>query len=937
MSGFFRTIGKIAAVVATVAAIATGFGAVAVAGVSLATIGAVASAVAVVSNLAAGGPRPPPARGNVSQLQIGSNLPTPVPMGRTALGGMLVSKRSYGATLNDVPNPYRATTIVLSGVRIDGLEATLADLNPVTFSGNAATDYFASFLYRDTQLGLSPESNELQAQWAGEPDWGASHKLSGKAAVKYSLLFDRDGKRFAAGEPAWLHVVRGAFVYDMRLDSTFPGGSGSCRINDETTWVYNANPACHAVSYAYGRRQNGVLVFGPGYSAEGIDLTAAAAWANVCDANNWQVGGVIYEPGDPWANLKYICQAGGCDPVAEPVLTFNWRAPRVSVATITRADFLGEADIPAMRSSRNRKNAFVPEFRSEDHGWEFVQGDEVSDAGYVTEDGEKRPDVARFELVQDMQQAAELAAYRLVEARESDPITLPLKPRFMDFKIGQQLTVGADLNELGLAGQDLLIIGKSPSVGEARTTLTLVTETDGKHDFAMGVTGTAPPTPTIRANEDMDQVAGGMPLDWDQIYGPGKPEDNANVGDNLLANPNLIESAENWTLAGTASRIIGGSPWPATGIFRFTNGAGLADANNGDLIPIGDVSRLYASATAYRDSGATGSFEMVVYWYKADGSAASVVQSLVSLWPQSGVHTPISGSVDRPTDAAFCRFRVNAATSGSGNVYAGAFRLAKTEPAADVTLVVSPASVTATPPIARATDGSVKSGELPRDFNFKLLAAGADVTTAASWSAAVKSGAATFTPTTGTPNTTGTVNVTACSDGAVLTVSATYKGKTRTAELALPSNIDPPPTAGGGGSGGAGSASDNTITNTTGTSYGSANSDVLTVTAGSGGSVALSFPGQFRRSIAGNNGAYGKWQWKTTSGGSWADVASEIHSSLDCERIGGSEPSSSPGSIEVSMNKSSLTAGVSYDFQLLLRNDDAVTNTWQGTASAVAS
>ena len=513
MSGVLRTIGKIAAIVATVAAIATGFGAVAIGGIALTTIGAVAATVALVANLAAGGPRPPPARGSVNQITIGANQPMPVPLGRTALGGALVSKRSWGPTINDVPNPYRATTIVLSGVRIDAIEATLADFNSVPFSGSAATGYFAGFLYRDTQLGLSPEPDALVANWSGEPDWSAAHKLSGKAAVKYSLKFDRAGKVFASGEPAWLHVVRGAFAYDPRLDSTFPGGSGACRINDESTWVYNRNPACHALTYAYGRRQNDRLVFGPDYSAEAVDIAGAAAWANLCDANNWFVGGTIFEPGDPWANLKYICQAGGGEPVAEPVLTWKWNAPRVPVATITRGDILGEADIPAMRPSTVRKNVLIPEFRSEAHQWDYVHGDAVSDAGYVAEDHEERPDVARFELVQDKQHAAELAAYRLVDARESDPITLQLKPRFMDVAVGQMVTCAADLDEeLGLAGYDLIVTGSDTSAGEDIVTLTLVTETDGKHDFALGVTGTAPPTPSLRTNAELDGVAASSAL-----------------------------------------------------------------------------------------------------------------------------------------------------------------------------------------------------------------------------------------------------------------------------------------------------------------------------------------------------------------------------------------------------------------------------------------
>src|SRR5690606_580392 len=179
------------------------------------------------------------------------------------------------------------------------------------------------------QLGERPEADALAPQFSGAPDWGSDYKLSGFAAIGYSLKWDKDGKRFPGGQMPTIGAVwEGVKVYDPRLDSTYPGGSGSHDIGDETTWEYSRNPALHALAYAYGRYVNGVKVFGVDLGEAAIDVAAAVAWANVCDANDWTVNGTIYEPGDKWNNLKRICEAGAGEPVMiGGVLSFDYQTP----------------------------------------------------------------------------------------------------------------------------------------------------------------------------------------------------------------------------------------------------------------------------------------------------------------------------------------------------------------------------------------------------------------------------------------------------------------------------------------------------------------------------------------------------------------------------------------------------------------------------------
>ena len=132
------------------------------------------------------------------------------------------------------------------------------------------------------------------------------------------------------------------------------------------------------------------------------------------------------------------------------------------------------------------------------------------------------------------------------------------------------------------------------------------------------------------------------------------------------------------------------------------------------------------------------------------------------------------------------------------------------------------------------------------------------------------------------------------------------------------------------------STSTTAISATTSSSYAGANSPILMVSAGANGTVGLSFPGSFLRQANGTSGAFGKWQWRVV-GGTFADVSSEIPSGLNAVKGGFPEPENSAGAIEVSQQKTGLTAGILYEFVLLLRGTTAASLNWNGTASAVGS
>ncbi|MBB4154185.1 hypothetical protein GGQ80_002095 [Sphingomonas jinjuensis] len=502
-----------ALVVGAAALIATGVGAAAgagllgaaaasggvIAGVATAatftTIGTLASLGALALTVAAGATAPKgTAAGNPTKFTIDKDSGIPIVLGRTLAGGRVVHRQYYGTK-----NMFESWVTALSLGPVKSVGPLLIDKAPVTFAGSGATGTYAGFMWLDTQLGACPEPRALAGPQGAFAGWTSASKLSGLAADLWTLKFDKAQKNnvFPNGVPQRARVVEGMLAYDMRLDSSVPGGSGACRLGDEATYVYSENPACHAVTWAYGRYQNGVLIAGGGLDVVGIDLAPFTEWANVCDANQWKVGGQVFTTDDnSWDVLKMIAQAGGGEVMpVNALLSCTFNAPRVSIGTITTADITGDIDVPSSAPRRSRRNTIIARVRLETHGWEVQPLDAVAVPDYVAADGGSRPTEIELPLVQQVDQGAQLALYHLLNMRELDGITLPCKVYALGYRPGDCLTI--EIPEAALVGRNVIVRGREIDAATMGVTLTCRSETPGKHEFALGQTGKAPPTPDL--------------------------------------------------------------------------------------------------------------------------------------------------------------------------------------------------------------------------------------------------------------------------------------------------------------------------------------------------------------------------------------------------------------------------------------------------------
>ena len=153
-----------------------------------------------------------------------------------------------------------------------------------TYSGYLTVDYRTE----------GTDANYITINGGGK--WGSSRRLTGCAYVY--LRIKRTGNTKTAesplvsGLPSRVTIIGdGALLYDPRKDSTVPGGSGSHRANDQSTWgVYTNpddtdNPVLQLLWWMLGWKINGKLSVGCGIPYNRIDLESFITAANICDEN----------------------------------------------------------------------------------------------------------------------------------------------------------------------------------------------------------------------------------------------------------------------------------------------------------------------------------------------------------------------------------------------------------------------------------------------------------------------------------------------------------------------------------------------------------------------------------------------------------------------------------------------------------------------------
>ncbi|MFW6299953.1 MAG: hypothetical protein ACOC20_03420, partial [Oceanicaulis sp.] len=289
---------------------------------------------------------------------------------------------------------------------------------------------------------------------------------------------------------------------------------------------------------------------GVGCSPSGIHWPAFIELANICDANDWEVSAVPTSVDNPHQVLKAILQAGGARYASlAGKISCIARTPRTSVVTVSAADTAGPFEIDVNADRLVRRNTIRPRCVQEDHDWQMTPQDAVSVAEYVTEDGGELaqsldyPYVAVGPSSANKDQPRQLAAYAMLDSRESIAGTVPFRPHLAQVEPGDVFTI--DEPGFLLDGVELLCLQRTIDPINNVVQIAFVSESEGKHDFALGLSNTPPSPPGLTA-PDVRTVTppddGDYTVDVPPVNIPGfrvriEPPDTPNPGQIIYIRP----------------------------------------------------------------------------------------------------------------------------------------------------------------------------------------------------------------------------------------------------------------------------------------------------------------------------------------------------------------------------------------------------------------
>lgn len=374
--------------------------------------------------------------------------------GETALGTDQRYWESWGPEKS-----YFDQVIAAAGHEIESFGKLYFDDEEVTFSGDTATGVYAGVLTKqDRVVGVTGTALTVGAGSL----WTSAASMTGVA--HYALRIRWSQEKFPRGIPSRItRVGKGAKVYDPRRDSTQPGGSGSHRANDQSTWEYSPtdsngvpigrNPALQILWYEIGWRvQNPVtsewiLVCGRGRPLDDINFAQFITAANDCEDEEYY-SDVQLSTGDAHetniAVLEAACAGKLMDNGGRIGLRIRTDTTGDIVQAFTDGDVLDQdaSDWIPSEDMPQRWNQGIGSFVDPAALYKLIPLPTVRDTTYEAEDGFRRPGPAfRFDAVQSAAQAQKLIRLELNMSRYQGVFTAPFNWRAKKVQVWDCVTL----------------------------------------------------------------------------------------------------------------------------------------------------------------------------------------------------------------------------------------------------------------------------------------------------------------------------------------------------------------------------------------------------------------------------------------------------------------------------------------------------------------
>lgn len=347
--------------------------------------------------------------------------------------------------------------------------------------------------------------------------WTSAEKGSGVCYVTVALKYTAE--LFPSGIPKLTFVVKGASLYDPRLDTT-AGGSGSQRRADQSTWAFSDNPAVVAYNVIRGFSCGGRPLIGMNAPAAAVRFSDYAAAANSCDeillkksgASEFRYRiGAIFDAAQSNSDFLETIAATMAGEIVEAGGVYRIFAgvAQASVATLSDADIIVDKPltIDRKRPRSELTNAVQASFTDPAQGYTVVplpprtsSADETTDGGVL---GPIRlAQTLDLSAVQSRSQAQRIMEVQRKRSRRQVMVTFTARSRWFVLEPGDWITFGSARR--GLSNMTFEVLQRSVNADLA--TLLTLREVDAAID------DWTPSTDEIDDNQVVDLASAGPPL-----------------------------------------------------------------------------------------------------------------------------------------------------------------------------------------------------------------------------------------------------------------------------------------------------------------------------------------------------------------------------------------------------------------------------------------
>jgi hypothetical protein len=304
---------------------------------------------------------------------------------------------------------------------------------------------------------------------AAFPEWDSAKVALGCAyTVLRSDLIVGAEDRWDGGPPQSVSaLIKGAKVYDPRLDSTFTGatygsGSGSHLLGTPSTWEWSDNPALCLADYLIDQD------LGARWDSARIDYDSVAVAADACDVlvdvptaatqKRFTCNGILSTADDCETNIAALCTAGvktryfkGQHHIYADV----WVAPST---TLVKEDLIDEFTFRAEPERPDRYNTVKGSYIDPARNYERSPFIEVQSDLITDRDNNKEwPKELWLPFTNNEYEAQRIAFRALAQAAETGICRYPIGYQGMNTRIGDNAT--ATLDELGWAPESFRVVG----------------------------------------------------------------------------------------------------------------------------------------------------------------------------------------------------------------------------------------------------------------------------------------------------------------------------------------------------------------------------------------------------------------------------------------------------------------------------------------------